>query len=153
MSIDRNLLYIIGQRLPAIYDVIPRGPLARLSAVALNPQPLPPLPAHELGAAVASEFIHMAWFADRFGLNQEVTTMELDDWCPTRPKWPKFPPSWPRLPFPEPEPRPEWLIDFHLGFAARIAVASVEFNDTALSEFFDKAIARSEEAINSFSNA
>jgi hypothetical protein len=53
MPIHRRLLAILGRRLPAIYDVIPRGPLSRYSDVALNPQPLPP---HELGAAVAAEF-------------------------------------------------------------------------------------------------
>jgi hypothetical protein len=39
MSIDRRLLVILGRRLPAIYDIIPRGPLSRFSEVALNPQP------------------------------------------------------------------------------------------------------------------
>ena len=31
MSIDRRLLAILGRRLPAIYDIIPRGPLSRFS--------------------------------------------------------------------------------------------------------------------------
>ncbi|HEX9940643.1 MAG TPA: hypothetical protein VGG03_01405 [Thermoanaerobaculia bacterium] len=83
MSINRRLLAIIGRRLPAIYDVIPRGPLARFSRfseVALNPQPLPP---HELGAAIAAEFVHTAWLADRFGLDLGRAFEDLDDWCPT----------------------------------------------------------------------
>lgn len=71
MTIDRRLLSIIGRRFPAIYDVIPRGPQAvfvnRLSEVALNPQPLPP---HELGAAIAGEFIHAAWLANHLGLTK-----------------------------------------------------------------------------------
>ena len=79
MSIDRRLLAIIGRRLPAIYDVIPRGPLSRFSRVALNPQPLPP---HELGAAIAAEFVHTAWLADRFG-RSGARVRDLDDWCPT----------------------------------------------------------------------
>jgi hypothetical protein len=66
MSISRRLLAIIGRRFPAIYDVIPHGPQGRLAEVALNPQPLPP---HELGAAIAAEFVHTAWLADRFGLD------------------------------------------------------------------------------------
>lgn len=149
MSIDRRLLAIIGRRLPAIYDIIPRGPLSRFSQgrfseVALNPQPLPP---HELGAAIAAEFVHTAWLADRFGLDLGLAFDDLDDWCPTVPKKLKLPPWWP--PIPEPEPHPEWFIDFHLGFAARLAVVSVEFESTRLGESFDKAIERSVASIES----
>jgi hypothetical protein len=139
MSIDRRLLAIIGRRLPAIYDVIPRGPLSRLSEVTLNPQPLPP---HELGAAIAAEFIHTAWLTDRFGLDLESSFNDLDDWCPTPPKRPKLPPWWQWPPIP-PEPHPEWFIDFHLGFAARLAVISIEFEGTQLGEILNKAIERS----------
>jgi hypothetical protein len=154
MSIDRRLLAIIGRRIPAIYDVIPRGPQSRfssdrLSQVALNPQPLPP---HELGAAIAAEFIHTAWQADRMGLGQGVAFDDLDDWCPTRPKLPKLPPwwlGWP--PIPEPEPHPDWFTDFHLGFAARLAAVAGEFKGTALGESMDKAIGRSLSAIESAS--
>ena len=147
MSIDRRLLAIIGRRLPAIYDVIPRGPLgrfSRISEVALNPQPLPP---HELGAAIAAEFVHTAWLADRFGLDLGRAFEDLDDWCPTRPKKLKLPPWWP--PIPEPEPHPEWLSDLHLGFAARLAAISAEFEGTRLGESFNRAIERSLESIDS----
>jgi hypothetical protein len=146
MSIDRRLLAILGRRLPAIYDVIPRGPLSRFSEVALNPQPLPP---HELGAAIAAEFVNTAWHADRFGVDLEPAFDELDDWCPTRPKWPKLPPWWWLIPVPEPDPHPNWFIDFHLGFAARVAAVSVVFEGTRLGESFDKAIERSLDAIES----
>lgn len=147
MAINRRLLAIIGRRLPAIYDVIPRGPQGRFlqnrfSEVALNPQPLPP---QELGAAIAAEFIHAAWLADRFGLDQGIAFNDLDDWCPTRPKKLKLPPWWP--PIPEPDPQPDWFIHFHLGFAARLAVASVDSQNTRLGESFDKAVDRSIEAI------
>ncbi len=145
MSINRQLLTIIGRRFPAIYDVIPRGPLSRFSEVALNPQPLPP---HELGAAIAAEFIRTTWLADRFGLDSGLAFNDLDDWCPTVPKRLKRPPWWPPIPEPEP-PHPDWLIDFHLGFAARLAVASVEFEGTQLGESFNKAIERSVAAIES----
>lgn len=149
MSIDRRLLAIIGRRIPAIYDVIPRGPLSQLSRVrfsevALNPQPLPP---HELGAAIAGEFVHTAWLADRFGLDLELAFNDLDDWCPTVPKKLKLPPWWP--PIPDPEPHPEWLIDFHLGFAARLAVVSADFEGTRLGRSFEKAIERSVASIDS----
>lgn len=150
MSIDRRLLAIIGRRIPAIYDaVFPHGPAVRFSRgrgseVALNPQPLPP---HELGAALAADFAHAAWLADRLGLDLGRAFDDLDDWCPTRPKKIKLPPWWP--PIPEPEPHPEWLIDLHLGFAARLAAVSVEFEGTRLGESLNKAIDRSVAAIDS----
>jgi hypothetical protein len=146
MSINRRLLSIIGSRNPAIYDAIfPRGPQSHFSEVALNPQPLPP---HELGAAIAAEFIHIAWLADRFGLDQKVAFNELDDICPTYPKIPKFPGWWGKKP-PPPPPRFEWFIDFHLGFAARLAAVSIEFDGTQLGKSFDKAIERSLASIES----
>jgi hypothetical protein len=146
MSINRQLLAILGRRFPTIYDVIPRGPRSRISEVALNPQPLPP---HELGAAIAAEFIHTTWLADRFGLDLGRAFNDLDDWCPTVPKPLKRPPWWPWPPIPEPEPHPDWLVDFHLGFAARIASVSVEFEGTRIGESFGKAIERSIASIES----
>lgn len=118
MAMSCCLLALIGRRYPAVYDVIPHGPLLGPvwgswgSEVALNPQPLPP---RELGAAMAVEFMRTAWFADRFGFNQGTVLNELEDWCPTVPRRPKLPPWWP--PVPEPDPPPDWLLDFHLGFA------------------------------------
>jgi hypothetical protein len=143
LNLDARLLAIIGRRFPAIYDVIPRGPQGRLAEVALNPQPLPP---HELGAALAAEFIRTAWLADRFGLDLGRVSDDLDDWCPTRPKKRlKLPPWWP--PIPDPDPHPNWFIDFHLGFVARLAAASLE--DTRIGESINKAIERSITAIKS----
>ena len=138
MSINRKLLAIIGRRFPAIYDVIPRGPLSYTSRVALNPQPLPP---HELGAAIAAEFAHTAWLAERFGVEPSLALKDLDDWCPTRPKRIKLPPWWP--PIPEPDPEPDWLTALHFGFAARLAAVSGDFDGTRLGESFEKAIERS----------
>jgi hypothetical protein len=144
MLIDRRLLAVVGRRSPAIYDVIPRGPLNVLSKVALNPQPLPP---HEWGAAVAAEFVQSAWLSERFGSDLDFAFNLLDDWCPTVPKPPKRPPWWP--PIPDPEPRSDWFIDFHLGFAARIALALDEFEGTRLGELLDKGIERSIASIES----
>jgi hypothetical protein len=155
MSIDRQLLAILGRRLPAIYDIIPRGPLGRFAEVALNPQPLPP---HELGAAIAAEFINTAWHADRFGVDMGPAYDVPDDLCPRVPRWPKLPWWWrlPLPPIPEPDPHPEWFIewfiDFHLGFAARLAAVSPEFEGTRLGESFDNAIQRSLDAIESAKN-
>jgi hypothetical protein len=144
MPINRQLLTIIGRRFPALYDVIPRGPLGRISEVALNPQPLPPL---ELGAALAAEFIHVLYFADRFDVGSERAFTDLDDWCPTVPKRLKLPPWWP--PIPDPEPHPDWLVAFHLGFAARLAANSVDFEGTRAGESLERAIERSVGALES----
>jgi hypothetical protein len=150
MAISRRLLALIGRRHPAIFDIIPHGPLVgpvwgdRGSAVALNPQPLPP---RELGAAMAVEFIRTAWFADRFGLDQGIVFNELEDWCPTVPRRPKLPPWWP--PVPEPDPPPDWFLDFHLGFAARLAAAAAEIEGTQVGELVNRAIERSLEVMES----
>jgi hypothetical protein len=141
MQLNKKLLAIIGKRFPAIYDVIPRGPQGGLARVALNPQPLPP---HELGAAVAEEFVRCAWVAERGGLDMKALLSDLDDWCPTRPKIPKLPPWW--GPFPEPEPRPEWFVDYHLGFAAKLSAVET---GTRLDKTLDQAIDRSLTAIES----
>lgn len=154
MNIDRRLLAIIGRRLPAIYDVIPRGPQGGIASdrwveVMLNPQPLPPQPPDQLGAAVAAEFIHTAWLASRLGIDQGKVFEDLDDWCPTKPKWPKLPPWWWwHQPIPEP-PHPDWFIDFHLGFAARLAATASEIEDKSLAESLDRAADRSIKAIGS----
>jgi len=95
--------------------------------------------------AAAHEFLHTAWLAERFGQDQARLFADLDDWCPTRPKKLKLPPWWP--PVPDPEPHPDWFVDFHLGFAARLAVVSLESN--RMGESIDKAIERSMAAIES----
>jgi hypothetical protein len=142
LTLNARILAIIGRRLPAIYDIIPRSPLSRFSAVMLNPQPLPP---HELGAAIAAEFVHAVWLADRLGQDLERVFTDLDDWCPTVPKRPKLPPWWP--PIPEPDPQPDWFVDFHLGFASRLAAVSPE--GTRIGESLSKIIERSISAIES----
>lgn len=144
MQLNKKLLAIIGKRIPAFYDVIPRGPQGRLAQIALNPQPLPP---HELGAAIADEFIRGVWFAERGGLDMKAVLSDLDDWCPTRPKLPKLPPWWP--PIPEPEPHPEWFVDFHLGFAARLSVVEAGSAGTRLDKTLNQAIDRSLAAMES----
>jgi hypothetical protein len=141
MLIDRRLLAILGRRTPAIYDVIPRGPLSK---VALNPQPLPP---HEVGAAIAAEFVQSAWLGERFGLDPSLAFNVLDDWCPTAPRPPKRPPWWP--PISDPELRRDSFIDFHLGFAARLSFISTEHVGTRLGELINRAIERSIVAIES----
>ena len=142
MQLSKKLLAIIGKRIPAFYDVIPHGPQWRLAQIALNPQPLPP---HEVGAAIADEFVRYAWGAERGGLDMKALLSDLDDWCPTRPKLPKLPPWWP--PIPEPEPHPEWFVDYHLGFAARLSVIAAGSAGTRLDKTLNQVIDRSLAAI------
>jgi hypothetical protein len=54
------------------------------------------------------------------------------------------PPGWPN---PEPHPHPPWFADFHLAFAARLAVALEEVAGTELESTFTEAINRSVKAI------
>jgi hypothetical protein len=140
MFISRKAMQIIGKRIPASWDaLIPHSHMPG-GLAALNPQALPP---DELGAAVARTFIHAAWLAQRQGGGHSNVMDELDDWCPTRPKFPKLPPWWWWPIPPEPEPHPDWFIDFHLGFASALTVARAGMDDATLGKTLDQAIDRS----------
>jgi len=150
MTSEQRLLALIGRRLPAIFDVIPRGPQGlslqdRVSAVALNPQPLPPGPPELVGAALAQEFAHMAFVSDRLGLAWKSMSQDLDDWCPTQPRKIKFPIHWP--PLPEPDPHPNWFAELHLGFAAKLSAISADYAGTPLAATLDRAVNRSIDAL------
>jgi hypothetical protein len=134
MTIDRRLLALIGRRNPAIYDVIPRGG----QLVSLNPQPIPP---GVLGELAAAELLRIGWLAERFSLDLGAVADELDDWCPTYPKRPKLPHWWP--PIPDPEPHPDWMRAYYLGFASRLAAVSGEMAGTKLQGVTDAALERS----------
>lgn len=151
MNLARSLLENIGRRIPTIHDVIPRGPQSgswdyRHAETMLNPQPLPPEPPDQLGAAVAAEFAHLAWLADRLGIDVSRAFADLEEWCPTRPRWPKLPPGWWRR-WPVPEPRPNWLAEYHLGFAARLAAIAADYTGTGFAKSLDPVIERSGKAI------
>lgn len=127
MSLDRRILALIGHRIPAIYDVLPRyGLLEGLSSqpippkageqLSLNPQPLPPL---ELGALVAREILNLSWVSAHLRTDVVPIADWEDDPCPRWPKVPKLPPHFP--PIPDPEPGPDWLREYHLGMASTLA--------------------------------
>lgn len=100
------LLSLIARIHPAMWDVIgPHVPLVRdrFSAVALNPQPLPPGPPPDAFLAeaglMARNLVHMALEADVRGEDPVGFVREfIEDWCGT--PWPR---KWP---FPWPGPRP-----------------------------------------------
>ena len=93
------------------------------------------------------EFVRTAWLAEHFGLDPGVAHKDLNDWCPTGTTKLKLPPWWP--PIPEPEPHPDWAVDFHLGFAARLSAVAEEREGTRLGESIAKAIDRSVAVIES----
>jgi hypothetical protein len=114
------MLSLIARIHPAVWDVIDQwGPLVRerYSAVALNPQPLPPGPQPDRflleAGLMAREVTRLAIEADVRGEGSWRFLSEfVDDWCAT--PWPrKWPWPWPgprpdEGPQPEPEP---WQVD------------------------------------------
>lgn len=135
-KLNTRLLALLGERLSRAAAPLPDPWLARFSLVALNPQPLPPGPPEELGAAIAADFIQMFRMADRFGLDQARILAAVEDLCPLPPKLPKLPWDW-VIHLPIPVPRPNWHLDLLLGFAARLSVES--FEGTRLGESVGKA--------------
>ncbi|MGC5583884.1 hypothetical protein [Ornithinimicrobium sp. W1665] len=101
-SID--LLTIISRVRPEVWDVIvPRYSVVktRADAVALNPQPLPPLPPPDAFLVGAAEMAHavtrMAVEAEVRGESAAFVDQLIEDWCGT--PWPR------RWPWPWPDPR------------------------------------------------
>lgn len=94
------ILAIIGRISPRAWDaIVPHGP-ATAEAVALNPQPLPPVEALQVGAAeMAHELVRVALAAEMRGESRAALVSEvIDDWCGTH--WPHW---WP-WPWPGPPP-------------------------------------------------
>jgi len=102
-----DLLINLGRIPPAAWDAIiphthlPAGAFrSRIDAVALNPQPLPPIA--EVGFAAAEAASHVAALAIDADVRGESSsgfvTEFIDDWCGT---------PWPRK-WPGPRPRPQW---------------------------------------------
>jgi hypothetical protein len=128
-----DLLERMGRINPAVFDVIPRGPLRALApgeAVELNPQPLPPrIEAQFAAAQVANEIALAAIAAAAAGNEQAAETIVMeavDDWCgtPTGHRPIPWPGPWP-FPFElyEPDPHP-WLVDT-VRLVAALTLASV----------------------------
>jgi hypothetical protein len=110
---------IIGRRHPEIFELLgnPFGPLvrSRVEEVAGNLQPLPPL---RVGMLAGQEVVRLAFTATRLHVGFDI---DPDDWCPTRPRRPKFPPiPWPPVLWPL-DPASElddgWAEDYAIGLA------------------------------------
>ena len=130
MDIDSRLFVIIASRVPAIWDVIgplalnpqPLPPLPVEVYTELNPQPLPPGPPPEAyGAVVGRELVRLQWQADKLGQQVAPLADWEDDPCPTYPRAPKLPPWLP----PVPDPNPAWLDGYYLGLACALAAGGV----------------------------
>jgi hypothetical protein len=120
MTIDRTFLAFIGRRFPAVHDLVPHGVLtSRIDYVALNPQPLPP---RVMGALVAGKLLELGWEADRFGVELTSSADWEDELCPRWPRLPKLPPHVGTSP--DPDPGPDWLLDYHFGVATTLAAAA-----------------------------
>lgn len=155
MNIDSKFFSYLANHHPQLWEIFKGGPLGLVAARAaafsdLNPQPIPPHPAFQLGATLATEFLQAAWTADRLGLETKRLMDDLDDWCPTPPRLPRFPWHW-TGPIPEPEPDPRWLAAFHTGFATRLAVAPIGAQDHRARETVETALKRSLDNLGSIS--
>ena len=134
MALNRSLIAIIARRNPSIWEEIigPLGPLGRFDAVALNPQPLPPVqrvalnpqplpPGVEYGATVGVELVRAAGLAQLLRLPFELVT---EDICPpprSRPPIPWPPAPWPPRPDPWRHGGEDFENDFDFGFAVGLA--------------------------------
>jgi len=125
MALNTSLIAIIARRHPQIWEIVGGGPAGpggfrtRADQVALNPQPLPPLPAaFRYGAAVGRQVVQTAATAHLLKIAFEPG----DDICPPPRHWPPIPFPWP----PEPDPYPwrtadeEFDIDYALGLAVTL---------------------------------
>jgi hypothetical protein len=147
-KLSKEMIAIIGRNNAAFYDFIfPHGPLDRFAAVAINPQPFPPV---AFGREMAHHFARNLAFASRFGLDGKGLLGELDDWCPTKPRKIKLPKGlkWPPPPPPDPEPGPDWLVGLHMGFATELSTLEGTFSDKASQKLMASAIDRSIGVIN-----
>lgn len=137
---NKALLALIGRRIPAIFDVIPRHNWAMG-----GPYPIPWIAA---GALLGQLALQSAHAAQRVGGKPQVALDYLDEWCPVGKPIP-----WP-IPGPwgdggDRPPRPEeiHLEDLHLGVAIGLATAAAKLQDKALIEIVDQGIARSLDAL------
>lgn len=101
--------------------------------VALSPQPIPPhrhglvvgrssqpLSPREYGVLAARELLRLHWQAGKLGVEAPMVSSWDEVFCPVG-KRPPIPPQLP--PIPEPEPGPDWTIEYLLGVASTLAVA------------------------------
>ncbi len=128
MTGDRLALIIALN--PKAADVIPRGPQLvadRISEVALNPQPLPPV---AIGARLMQEVVR-AGIAGGFG---KQFAEDIDDWCGTG--WPH---RWP-WPQPEPDPHPWRVAQIQLGGMLALADIAAHYDNAKVVATLDRAI-------------
>ncbi|KAA0016762.1 hypothetical protein [Antrihabitans cavernicola] len=145
----QSILSIIANFPPELWDwLIPHGPAitSRIDRVSLNPQPLPPRIALQVGAANVAQQIAAAASSAADGAESRLLEQAIEDWCgtpvPGRPipwphKWPVPPGVGPRGPQPDPWDLAEMYAVAALAFAsisARTADADLSVSFGAASE-------------------
>ncbi|MFC7490439.1 MULTISPECIES: hypothetical protein [unclassified Knoellia] len=111
----------------------PRGLRDRISPVALNPQPLPPVDAGRLLLQVMARGIIV--IGGRDGDAREAFMADIEDWCGT---------GWPRR-WPQPSPpardahlREQAIPETLLGGALAAAELSASYREGEMQDFFAK---------------
>jgi hypothetical protein len=148
MKLNAKLLAIIGKLNPEAFDAIfPHGPVirggaARLAGVAgSGARQIAPTDA---GAIAAQHFVATQWTAQRLNIAFDA---DPDWWCPTGiPR--KLPPII--FPPPPPEPGPDWMAGFYLGFASHLAVTAESIGGRdieGLTKAMDHALGGMEQAL------
>lgn len=134
---NKMLLALIGRRIPAIFDVIPRRDWAKS-----EPQPIPWI---VVGAELGRLALQSAHAAQRAGGKPQVALDYLDDWCPVGKT--AHIPWWLLKDYyhGDPPPRPEEINmqDLHLGVVMGLTTAATKLQDKALLEVVNQGIERS----------
>jgi hypothetical protein len=135
MTMTRTAIALIGRTHPEIFDILGNPPtlsgriVGRLAerASELNPQPLPPVDAGlRAGLAAGVELLRLANTSVHLGVAFEV---DPDDWCPTPPRRPKFPPTpWPPQPWSQEDDDPRWLEGYYAGVVLSLEAGGPAFN-------------------------
>ena len=138
---NKMLLAVIGRRIPALLDVIPRHDWA-----GGEPRPIPWI---AVGAELGRLALQSARAAQRAGGKTQLALDYLDEWCLTG-KMANIP--WALLKdyaHGDPPPRPEEINiqDLHLGVAIGLATAANKLQDKGLLEVVDQGVERSLDAI------
>jgi hypothetical protein len=96
-----TMLSVIARIHPAVWDVIPRGPISsRADLISSNPRPLETAEGIQIAAAeMAHGLVRIAVEADVTKRPTDFVGEFIDDWCAT--PWPR------RWPGPWPGPRPD----------------------------------------------
>jgi hypothetical protein len=148
--VSTELIEILARLNPAIYEVYgPHGPIGWGSRgfgsqVELNPQQLPPRAAFA-GALLAGQVAEGAVLTQaQSGGGQEFLMQVVDDWCGTRGPRP-WPPGWPHVIDPDPDPHPWEVAEMFAVAALSFARVAAGLEDGPLRDAFRAAVEKTGE--------